>query len=91
MIAFVSSSFSMAMGAGAETKRVCRVCKQEYLPSENGPTACRFHPAVNFSGRLMRVAPTETSDLEFFWDCCGSTDRFAPGCKYGWHKSYDDE
>ena len=81
------SKLQRSSAAGA---KVCRVCHQLYLPEENGPRACRSHPAA-FTGRLMRAAPTETSDLQYFYDCCGATDRDAPGCFFAAHKSYDDE
>lgn len=70
------------------TARVCRVCREQYV--ENGPQACRSHRAM-YSGRLLRVAPTDTSDLQYFWDCCGASQRDAPGCTRDWHRSYDDE
>lgn len=71
------------------TKRVCRVCKQKFIPSENHSRACRHHTTM-FSGRLLRVTPTETSDIGFFYDCCGATSMDAPGCTYAAHLTYDD-
>lgn len=76
-----------AQSATPAARVVCRVCKNTYDPAENGPTACRYHPE-QFSGRLLRVEPTDTSDLQFFFDCCGATDRDAPGCTLGAHEPY---
>lgn len=70
--------------------RVCRVCKQQFDPTENGPRACLHHTTV-FSGRLLRVKPTETSDIGFFYDCCGATDVNAPGCHRDFHRTYDED
>lgn len=68
--------------------RVCRVCKCKFDVDENGPRSCRHHPQL-FSGRLLRVTPTDTSDLTYFYDCCGATDSNAPGCTYSYHETYD--
>ncbi|CAN0033891.1 unnamed protein product, partial [Discosporangium mesarthrocarpum] len=48
-----------------------------------------YHPGI-FSGRLNRVNDTDTSDLEFFWSCCGEMDPDHPGCTVGPHESYSD-
>lgn len=79
----------MCSRAAPPARRVCRICKTRFDPSRNGPRSCRHHPEL-FSGRLLRVEPTETSGLAFFYDCCGATDAAAPGCTYGTHASYDD-
>ena len=70
--------------------RVCRVCKQQFDPAENNAMACHHHTTV-FSGRLLRVEPTETSDIGFFYDCCGATDVNAPGCHRDFHRTYDED
>eukprot|EP00170_Pyropia_yezoensis_P006621 contig_27013_g6642 len=46
--------------------------------------------SAQYRGRLNRIEPTETSGLEYFWHCCGETDRDAPGCALSVHASYDD-
>lgn len=69
--------------------QVCRICKKKFEPKHNGHNSCQRHTTI-FSGRLLRVEPTETSDLTFFYDCCGATDTEAPGCSFGYHKSYSD-
>lgn len=79
----------ICVSLSAKALRVCRVCKKQFDPNENGPRSCRRHTSA-FSGRLLRVEPTETSDLTFFYDCCGATDVNAPGCTFGRHESYDD-
>jgi hypothetical protein len=71
------------------TTRVCKVCKQKYNPTENSPQSCRRHPGF-YSGRLNRVEATDTSGLEYFWDCCGATAKDAPPCEAGLHRSYDE-
>lgn len=81
--------FFMQNTNAAKRMRVCRVCKKLFDQDRNGPRACRRHLAL-FTGRLLRVEPTETSDLTFFYDCCGATSPEAPGCSYGSHESYDD-
>lgn len=68
--------------------RVCRVCKQLYDPAQNGPDSCLHHTAP-FTGRLLRVEPTDTSDLGFFYDCCGATSVDAPGCTRSYHQPYE--
>lgn len=68
--------------------RVCRVCKQLYDPAQNGPDSCLHHTAM-FTGRLLRVEPTDTSDLGFFYDCCGATSVDAPGCTRSYHQPYE--
>lgn len=73
----------------AADTRVCRVCKQRFELSQNGPRACRHHTTM-FTGRLLRVSPTETSGIGFFYDCCGADNADAPGCTYGFHHTYDD-
>ncbi|PXF48266.1 hypothetical protein BWQ96_01955 [Gracilariopsis chorda] len=79
----------MRVNASATLLRVCRICKKQFDPKQNGPHSCQRHTCT-FSGRLLRVEPTETSDLTFFYDCCGATDVDAPGCTFGCHESYDD-
>ncbi|KAK1859512.1 hypothetical protein I4F81_002107 [Pyropia yezoensis] len=75
--------------AAVMTLRVCRKCKQQYDTETNTPASCRTHSA-QYRGRLNRIEPTETSGLEYFWHCCGETDRDAPGCALSVHASYDD-
>lgn len=85
-----SSNPTVANGSARASKflRVCRVCKSKFDPGDNGPKSCRHHPQT-FSGRLLRVTPTDTSDLAFFYDCCGAMDSSAPGCSYSYHEAYD--
>lgn len=82
------SRVRMAAAASGGISRVCRVCKKQYDPAKNGPQACRHHP-TSFTGRLLRVEPTDTSDLGFFYDCCGATTRDAPGCTLSAHQPYE--
>lgn len=69
--------------------RVCRQCRRVYDTAENGPRACRWHP-THYSGRLLRVETTDTSDLTHFWECCGEESVHAPGCSFGAHRGYDE-
>ena len=79
----------------ARITRVCRNCKQQYsnaLPNANeGESAgCQFHPGI-YSGRLNRINDVDTSDLEYFWSCCGNYELTSKGCIVGSkHVSYDD-
>lgn len=83
-----SPNVNINSGNPVRSLRVCRVCKRQFDPVENGPRSCRHH-TQSFSGRLLRVSPTDTSDLQYFYDCCGATDPHAPGCSYGFHQTYD--
>lgn len=70
--------------------RLCRVCKQHFDPAKNEYGSCKYHPGY-YAGRLNRVAPTETSGLEYFWECCGHPDKDAPPCQLSRHLTYDDD
>uniref|UniRef100_A0A0G4H9F9 CHORD domain-containing protein n=1 Tax=Chromera velia CCMP2878 TaxID=1169474 RepID=A0A0G4H9F9_9ALVE len=74
----------------SEPESTCRQCKKPFLKSQNAETGCVFHPGF-YTGRLNRVNDVDTSDLEFFWSCCGEYDRGHPGCTNTHHVSYDDE
>ena len=71
-----------------KTSRVCRRCKCQYI-KKNEP--CSFHPGI-YSGRLNRVNDVDTSDLEYFWSCCGKNPIDAEGCiVIPDHLSYDED
>lgn len=71
------------------TKKTCKHCKKQYIPG--GEDDCTFHPGI-YSGRLNRINDVDTSDLEFFWSCCGEYELGAMGCVRGRkHVSYDDD
>ena len=76
----------------ARISRVCRNCKQQYtndIANANEP-GCHFHPGI-YSGRLNRINDVDTSDLEYFWSCCGNYNLTSKGCIVGSkHVSYDD-
>ena len=66
--------------------RVCRRCKCQYLDRNQ---SCMFHPGI-YSGRLNRVNDIDTSDLEYFWSCCGQASLGSTGCVLQLnHLSYD--
>jgi hypothetical protein len=70
------------------SSRVCRRCKYQY---ESKNEACTFHPGI-YSGRLNRVNDVDTSDLEYFWSCCGKSPIDAEGCVILLeHLSYDED
>ena len=81
--------------ATSAAPRTCRRCKQQFLAAENGPQVCRFHPE-SYSGETAQrwKAPGDVDGggaVHWFWTCCGSADRDAPGCCAARHISYDEE
>ncbi|KAG6548063.1 hypothetical protein Mapa_010497 [Marchantia paleacea] len=88
-----------AAGQSSSMLRTCRHCKQPFDPETNHPRACRFHTA-HFGGETKRkfesVYTGGTMDtlgggeIVEYWHCCGSKDRFDPGCEAAPHSSYDD-
>ncbi|EES14884.1 hypothetical protein BDA96_05G108300 [Sorghum bicolor] len=86
-------------GAAAQVLRTCKNCKQQYDPSGNHPSACRYHTA-HFGGETKRkfesvyaggTMDTPNSGKVFqYWHCCGSEDPFDVGCTASPHCSYDD-
>jgi len=68
---------------------VCKECKTVFDKERNTDQSCRYHSGYH-SGLLNRVAPTETSGLAYFWNCCGQADKEAPGCVVTKHVTYDD-
>ncbi|CEM36176.1 unnamed protein product [Vitrella brassicaformis CCMP3155] len=75
--------------SGLSRPATCRQCKRSFVPEHNHSLACCYHAGV-FSGRLNRVNDVDTSDLEFFWSCCGEYDREHPGCVVTRHMSFDE-
>ncbi|KAI9206759.1 uncharacterized protein BJ171DRAFT_579726 [Polychytrium aggregatum] len=80
--------------------RTCRRCLQSYLPSDNTPASCPFHP-MTFATRphpahhyAFEIDDEYMKTLEGWisacWECCGSEQKDAPGCKASMHVSYDD-
>lgn len=64
----------------SECFRTCKQCKKQFIPSKNNSGKdCVFHPGI-YSGRLNRINDVDTSDLEFFWSCCGEYSLSAEGC-----------
>jgi hypothetical protein len=64
---------------GVELRQACKVCRQDFLESENFNWSCRTHKS-EWSGDL--------------WWCCGKTQKDAPGCKFDKHiriKDVDEE
>jgi len=115
----VSRRFCRCVQAGSEQKRnlpvsgeqmprmsrVCKRCKQRYIPDENSPNACSYHP-LNWSGGekakavgfLRKSSAPEDSlsqtlgtGMLSFWDCCGADDYNAPGCTRGYHIPFGQE
>ena len=68
--------------------KTCKNCKKQYDSIKND-NSCRFHSGM-YTGRLNRVNDVDTSDLEYFWSCCGVYDLDEPGCLIQQHASYDD-
>ena len=74
------------------SSKTCKNCKKQF---SNGQTTsgneCRYHPGY-YTGRLNRINDVDTSDLEFFWSCCGEYSSAAEGCLVrSMHFSYDEE
>lgn len=68
--------------------KTCKNCKKQFKNDDN--VACVFHPGI-YTGRLNRINDVDTSDLEFFWSCCGEYSISSTGCiSTGKHYSYDD-
>ena len=68
--------------------KTCKNCKKQYDSIKND-NSCRFHSGI-YTGRLNRVNDVDTSDLEYFWSCCGMYNLDEPGCLIQQHTSYDD-
>lgn len=71
----------VSTGAHMETQ-TCGYCGAPYLPSENTPQSCRYHPDFYF--------PYDIDKDGIFtkgWNCCGDTDPSAPGCTVSFHRS----
>ena len=59
--------------ADEEKSRMCRRCKQDFKPSKNDATSCRYHPEI-FSGetkqRWMTAGDTNgLGEIHYFWTC----------------------
>ena len=85
------------VSAAAAAPRLCQRCHVRFLPSENGPVACVYHPE-SYSGEDSQrwTAPGErppegVSTTSYFWSCCGSADPKARGCVAAPHVGYGDE
>jgi len=66
-------------------KRTCKNCKLSFIMEENIKLkSCNFHPGI-YSGRLNRINDIDTSDLEYFWSCCGEYNISARGCINTYH------
>mmetsp|Transcript_23428 Transcript_23428/g.34049 ORF Transcript_23428/g.34049 Transcript_23428/m.34049 type:complete len:88 (+) Transcript_23428:61-324(+) len=75
--------------------KMCKRCKKQYCPSENNPRSCQFHPEWYGGETAQRwKAPGDvdnSSEIQYFWTCCGDHDSNSKGCMYTFHESYDDE
>lgn len=72
--------------------KTCKCCKKQYnFENQPGMNLCSFHPGI-YSGRLNRINDVDTSDLEYFWSCCGQDALTSQGCIVSrTHTSYDDD
>ena len=75
---------------GIQRDQICKTCKNchlQYVPRDNmNSKTCKFHPGI-YSGRLNRINDIDTSDLEYFWSCCGEYNLSAIGCVSSYHYS----
>jgi len=46
---------------------------------------------VDYVIRYYELGPDDPPYAAKFWDCCGSEDPGAKGCKTSFHVSYDDD
>ncbi|KAK9994107.1 hypothetical protein SO802_023810 [Lithocarpus litseifolius] len=90
-----------------KVKKVCKRCHQNYTPSSNTPSSCRFHPSffvcrrhddqksgrflLLFGLRYYELGPNDPPYAAKFYDCCGAEDPEASGCTTAFHVSYDDD
>ncbi|KAG0627528.1 hypothetical protein M758_2G208600 [Ceratodon purpureus] len=81
------------VGSGTKT---CKRCKSSFAVEANSSSACRFHPTYFVSRRhddqkrYYELGPDDPPYAAKFWDCCGSEDPEAEGCKTSFHVSYDE-
>jgi hypothetical protein len=70
--------------------KTCKNCKKQY-DNKSNDIKCIFHTGI-YTGRLNRVNDVDTSDLEYFWSCCGNEELSSIGCNINeYHVSYDDK
>ena len=62
--AAVSVPAASAEGAARPVLRTCKNCKQQYDPSVNHPSACRYHTA-HFGGETNIYNPSNSRGLMF--------------------------
>ncbi|KAK7855631.1 uncharacterized protein LOC111996823 [Quercus suber] len=80
-----------------ENKKICKRCHQNYTPSSNTPSSCRFHPSFfvcrrhDDQKRYYELGPNDPPYAAKFYDCCGAEDPEASGCTTALHVSYDDD
>jgi hypothetical protein len=75
--------------------RLCQRCKQTYDPRNNHHTYCLYHPEY-YSGETIQSqfgtsSFNNTTQIHYFWTCCGSPFIDSPGCSRGQHISYDEQ
>ena len=84
----------------------CRRCKRRVSAASNTSASCRYHPSLFSGGEVakaigfVRASADPQDQLEAvvgrkglmrFWDCCGSEDPEAEGCRAGFHLTFDDD
>ena len=74
--------------AGEGTRRTCRLCHADFMPSCNSGTSCRYHPE-SFAGETAQrwLAPGDKehrNEVYYFYSCCGQG-LGSPGCCYSRH------
>lgn len=94
------SCFSLNMrpvGAqdGSSSPSLCRICKKQFDPLDNGPASCNYHKG-RFSGaenskHMGTKSGGKFTGLSTFWDCCDLETYEGKGCMFGKHISYDGQ
>lgn len=74
--------------------RLCALARLPTCRQHPGMYVCRYHPAelrCSISGLGDQLGYYSTGQEGWpatFWECCGSEDAKADGCKYGVHEAY---
>lgn len=81
--------------SSSSIRKVCKVCKQNFLENQNSQTSCKFHAGrwmgAENSKHLGTKSGGANTGLSLFWDCCQEESSSGQGCVSGRHKTYDED